>query len=65
MYLFVCCRGDWVCSLCREVEYDCENERTSGEQRLGQGLSAGDQRVGGSTRRLQSNHAALKNKSHI
>uniref|UniRef100_H3C4I7 Tripartite motif containing 66 n=1 Tax=Tetraodon nigroviridis TaxID=99883 RepID=H3C4I7_TETNG len=36
--------GDWVCSLCREVEYDCENERTSGEQRLGQGLSAGDQR---------------------
>lgn len=29
-----------------EVDYDCENERTSGEQTRGQGLSACDQRVG-------------------
>ncbi|XP_040900764.1 uncharacterized protein trim66 isoform X2 [Toxotes jaculatrix] len=41
--------GDWVCSLCRdvmqpEVEYDCENERASGEDRLAHGLSALDQR---------------------
>nr|XP_019954233.1 PREDICTED: uncharacterized protein LOC109636745 isoform X2 [Paralichthys olivaceus] len=41
--------GDWVCSLCRdavqpEVEYDCENERTSGEHTLTHGLSASDQR---------------------
>ncbi|KAG7458358.1 tripartite motif-containing protein 66 [Solea senegalensis] len=41
--------GDWVCSLCRdalqpEVEYDCENERTSGEENLARGLSACDQR---------------------
>lgn len=41
--------GDWVCSLCRdvmqpEVEYDCENERTSGEHTLTQGLPACDQR---------------------
>uniref|UniRef100_A0A3B4XLP4 Tripartite motif containing 66 n=1 Tax=Seriola lalandi dorsalis TaxID=1841481 RepID=A0A3B4XLP4_SERLL len=41
--------GDWVCSLCRdlvqpEVEYDCENERTSGEHKLAHGLSAYDQR---------------------
>ncbi|XP_071344644.1 tripartite motif-containing protein 66 isoform X2 [Trachinotus anak] len=41
--------GDWVCSLCRdvvepEVEYDCENERTSGEHKLAHGLSACDQR---------------------
>uniref|UniRef100_A0A3Q3XH90 Uncharacterized protein n=1 Tax=Mola mola TaxID=94237 RepID=A0A3Q3XH90_MOLML len=39
--------GDWVCSLCRdvvqpEVEYDCENERASGES--AHGLSACDQR---------------------
>ncbi|XP_026175897.1 tripartite motif-containing protein 66 [Mastacembelus armatus] len=41
--------GDWVCSLCRhvvqpEVEYDCENERTSGEHTSANGLSACDQR---------------------
>lgn len=41
--------GDWVCSLCRdvvqpEVEYDCENERTSGEHQLAHGLSGCDQR---------------------
>ncbi|XP_035008560.1 tripartite motif-containing protein 66 isoform X1 [Hippoglossus stenolepis] len=41
--------GDWVCCLCRdavqpEVEYDCENERTSGEHTLAHGLSASDQR---------------------
>ncbi|XP_054470917.1 tripartite motif-containing protein 66 [Anoplopoma fimbria] len=41
--------GDWVCSLCRdvvqpEVEYDCENERTSGEQTSANGLPACDQR---------------------
>ncbi|XP_056269396.1 tripartite motif-containing protein 66 [Pseudoliparis swirei] len=41
--------GDWVCSLCRdvmqpEVEYDCENERTSGEHASINGLPAGDQR---------------------
>ncbi|XP_049910129.1 tripartite motif-containing protein 66 [Epinephelus moara] len=41
--------GDWVCSLCRdvvqpEVEYDCENERTSGEHALQHGLPACDQR---------------------
>ncbi|XP_031701865.1 tripartite motif-containing protein 66 isoform X1 [Anarrhichthys ocellatus] len=41
--------GDWVCSLCRdvmqpEVEYDCENERTSGEQTSSHGLPACDQR---------------------
>ncbi|XP_056880592.1 tripartite motif-containing protein 66 isoform X3 [Takifugu flavidus] len=41
--------GDWVCSLCRdsvlpEVEYDCENERTSGEHAHSQGLPACDQR---------------------
>lgn len=40
-----------MCSLCRdvvqpEVEYDCENERTSGEHTSVQGLSACDQRVG-------------------
>lgn len=43
--------GDWVCSLCRdveqpEVEYDCENERTSGDDATTPGLSACDQRVG-------------------
>ncbi|KAK5874010.1 hypothetical protein PBY51_018998 [Eleginops maclovinus] len=41
--------GDWVCSLCRdvvtpEVEYDCENERTSGEPTSAHGLPACDQR---------------------
>ncbi|XP_037102751.1 tripartite motif-containing protein 66 isoform X1 [Syngnathus acus] len=41
--------GDWLCSLCRdvvqpEVEYDCENRRTSGEHTSGHGLSACDQR---------------------
>lgn len=41
--------GDWVCSLCRdvvqpEVQYDCENERTSGEHTSAHGLSACDQR---------------------
>ncbi|CAB1448244.1 unnamed protein product [Pleuronectes platessa] len=41
--------GDWVCSLCRdalqpEVEYDCENERTSGEHTVAHGLPASDQR---------------------
>lgn len=41
--------GDWVCSLCRdveqpEVEYDCENERTSGDDATTPGLSACDQR---------------------
>ena len=48
-------RGDWMCTLCRdiqqpEVEYDCENQRLSGEQtgKAGQqhGLKASDQRVG-------------------
>ncbi|XP_017297681.1 tripartite motif-containing protein 66 [Kryptolebias marmoratus] len=39
--------GDWVCSLCRdvvqpEIEYSCENERTSGVHT--HGLSACDQR---------------------
>ncbi|XP_044049533.1 tripartite motif-containing protein 66 [Siniperca chuatsi] len=41
--------GDWVCSLCRDVEqpevvYDCENERTSGEHTSAHGLPACDQR---------------------
>ncbi|XP_042340940.1 tripartite motif-containing protein 66 isoform X2 [Plectropomus leopardus] len=41
--------GDWVCSLCRdvvqpEVEYDCENERASGEHTSAHGLPACDQR---------------------
>lgn len=41
--------GDWVCTLCRdvvqpEVEYDCENERTCGENTSAYGLSACDQR---------------------
>ncbi|XP_068452154.1 tripartite motif-containing protein 66 [Clinocottus analis] len=41
--------GDWVCSLCRdvmqpEVEYDCENQRTSGERTSAHGLPACDQR---------------------
>ncbi|CAJ1049675.1 E3 ubiquitin-protein ligase TRIM33 isoform X2 [Xyrichtys novacula] len=41
--------GDWVCSLCRdviqpEVEYDCENSRTSGEHTSALGLSEYDQR---------------------
>ncbi|XP_046898576.1 tripartite motif-containing protein 66 isoform X2 [Hypomesus transpacificus] len=45
--------GDWMCTLCRdiqqpEVEYDCENQRLSGEQtgKAGQqhGLKASDQR---------------------
>ncbi|XP_061669733.1 tripartite motif-containing protein 66 isoform X2 [Syngnathoides biaculeatus] len=41
--------GDWLCSLCRdvaqpEVEYDCENRRTSGEHVSVHGLSACDQR---------------------
>ncbi|XP_077420370.1 tripartite motif-containing protein 66 isoform X1 [Vanacampus margaritifer] len=41
--------GDWLCSLCRdveqpEVEYDCENKRTSGEHASRHGLSACDQR---------------------
>ncbi|KAM4743839.1 tripartite motif-containing protein 66 [Anableps anableps] len=40
--------GDWVCSVCRdvlqpEVEYDCENERSSGAN-TAHGLSACDQR---------------------
>lgn len=40
-----------MCSLCRdvvqpEVEYACENEKTSGEPTSVQGLSACDQRVG-------------------
>uniref|UniRef100_A0A1A8HYK2 Tripartite motif containing 66 n=2 Tax=Nothobranchius kuhntae TaxID=321403 RepID=A0A1A8HYK2_NOTKU len=40
--------GDWVCSLCRdvvqpEVEYNCENEKTSGGH-TAHGLSARDQR---------------------
>lgn len=44
-------RGDWVCSLCRdvtqpEVEYDCENERISGEHAASHGLPESDQRVG-------------------
>lgn len=39
-----------MCSLCRDVvqpeaEYDCENERTSGEHTSVQGLSPCDQRV--------------------
>ncbi|XP_029984764.1 uncharacterized protein trim66 isoform X2 [Sphaeramia orbicularis] len=41
--------GDWVCSLCRDVvqpemEYNCENERTSGDLTSAHGLSACDQR---------------------
>ncbi|KAL3065509.1 hypothetical protein OYC64_015640 [Pagothenia borchgrevinki] len=41
--------GDWVCSLCRdvvtpEVEYDCENERTSAEHTSAHGPPACDQR---------------------
>ncbi|KAM9860542.1 tripartite motif-containing protein 66 [Aulostomus maculatus] len=41
--------GDWICSLCRdveqpEVEYDCENGRTSRQHTSIQGLSACDQR---------------------
>ncbi|KAM8894540.1 tripartite motif-containing protein 66 isoform 2-T5 [Spinachia spinachia] len=41
--------GDWLCSLCRdvmqpEVEYDCENKRTSGEHTSAHGLPACDQR---------------------
>ncbi|XP_037304573.2 tripartite motif-containing protein 66 isoform X2 [Pungitius pungitius] len=41
--------GDWVCGLCRdamqpEVEYDCENERTSGEHTSAHRLPACDQR---------------------
>ncbi|XP_034536135.1 E3 ubiquitin-protein ligase TRIM33 isoform X2 [Notolabrus celidotus] len=41
--------GDWVCSLCRdimqpEVEYDCENARTSGEHSTALGLPECDQR---------------------
>ncbi|CAN9507109.1 unnamed protein product [Ophioblennius macclurei] len=41
--------GDWLCSLCRdaaqpEVEYNCENERASGECTTSHGLSACDQR---------------------
>ncbi|XP_074523380.1 tripartite motif-containing protein 66 isoform X2 [Halichoeres trimaculatus] len=41
--------GDWVCSLCRdamqpEVEYDCENTRTSGEHAATLGLTECDQR---------------------
>ncbi|KAM7015747.1 tripartite motif-containing protein 66 isoform 1-T2 [Tautogolabrus adspersus] len=41
--------GDWVCSLCRdvvqpEVEYDCENGRTSGEHTSALGLTEYDQR---------------------
>ncbi|XP_035986658.1 tripartite motif-containing protein 66 isoform X2 [Fundulus heteroclitus] len=40
--------GDWVCSVCRdalqpEVEYDCENERSSGAS-TAHGLSSCDQR---------------------
>lgn len=42
-------RGDWVCSLCRnvvepEVEYNCEDERTPGEHAT-HGLSTCDKRV--------------------
>lgn len=48
-------RGDWVCSLCRdvqrpEVEYDCENTRLSVDPagKVGMsGLADCDQRVGG------------------
>ncbi|XP_041650339.1 tripartite motif-containing protein 66 isoform X2 [Cheilinus undulatus] len=41
--------GDWVCSLCRdimqpEVEYDCENTRTSEDQTSALGLTECDQR---------------------
>ncbi|XP_069549504.1 tripartite motif-containing protein 66 [Brachyistius frenatus] len=41
--------GDWLCSLCRdvvqpEVNYNCENEKTSGEHASAHGLSACDQR---------------------
>ncbi|XP_020794700.2 tripartite motif-containing protein 66 [Boleophthalmus pectinirostris] len=41
--------GDWVCSLCRdveqpEVEYDCENERSSVDHASSYGLAASDQR---------------------
>ncbi len=44
-------RGDWLCSLCRdvvqpEVVYDCENERTSGDHTSTHSLPACDQRVG-------------------
>lgn len=51
MLFLILFRGDWVCSLCRdavqpEVEYDCENERTSGEHTSAHGLAACDLRVG-------------------
>ncbi|XP_068596959.1 tripartite motif-containing protein 66 [Brachionichthys hirsutus] len=41
--------GDWLCGLCRdvlqpEVEYDCENERRSGERGAPRGLPDCDQR---------------------
>lgn len=41
--------GDWVCSLCRDVEqpemeYDCENERSTEDQVPTYGLAATDQR---------------------
>ncbi|XP_072320929.1 tripartite motif-containing protein 66 [Eucyclogobius newberryi] len=41
--------GDWVCSLCRdvdlpEVEYDCENERAPVDHTSSYGLAASDQR---------------------
>ncbi|XP_077569214.1 tripartite motif-containing protein 66 isoform X2 [Stigmatopora nigra] len=41
--------GDWLCSLCRdvvrpEVEYDCENRRTSEDRTSVLGLSPSDQR---------------------
>ncbi|XP_077941549.1 tripartite motif-containing protein 66 isoform X2 [Gasterosteus aculeatus] len=41
--------GDWLCSLCRdvmqpEVEYDCENKRTSGGHTPAHGLPVCDQR---------------------
>ncbi|CAL9701644.1 unnamed protein product [Knipowitschia caucasica] len=41
--------GDWVCSLCRdveqpEVEYDCENQRSPVDQASMCGLAASDQR---------------------
>lgn len=40
-----------MCGLCRdvmqpEVEYDCENERRSGEHAASHGLAESDQRVG-------------------
>lgn len=53
-----------MCSLCRdavqpEVEYDCENERTSGEHTSAHGLAACDLRVGHFISCINDNDAGL------